>query len=504
MTLAITNIDPNPDQIGHIVTITGTGFGASQDDGFVTFAPNQTAFIVMWSDTSIACQVPNGTITGKVWVTLSGGGSFAESPDDFTVVVPATISGIVTLDSTPIEGVWVAAIDITVPAIMLAPIVDTRANYTSTSADGSYEILGLTSGHDYKILTMSPGDSILPVTWYGDVANGAAATVVSFAGTPITGIDINVPSAIGTVISGATSDWPSGESTLQGFIIDPDVMCYVGTISADAEGAYSVTGTLRTDGTYLVIFVVNGDVEYFGWYGSTTYLISSPDLTQGFDDAETVAGDATNINFDFRYSPGTPLENVNVYAIDPSTGEIKYNANTDVNGKYYMPVDFGEYKVLFSAAGLNFLGGDYKSVWFNNKLDFANSDSTTAPIRSINSTLNIISGGDTISGTVTDNSLNPLENIWVFACDAESKISLETLPINMDVTASNGTYTVTGLDSSIEYVIVAIDLSSIYYAQVYDSLDGLSSLDVSNVISEAELVWGGTSGKDFALTPIVV
>lgn len=66
-TPAITNLSSASGYIGDSVTITGTGFNASQGTGSVTFN-GTTAVITSWTNTSIVCTVPVGATTGNIVV----------------------------------------------------------------------------------------------------------------------------------------------------------------------------------------------------------------------------------------------------------------------------------------------------------------------------------------------------------------------------------------------------------------------------------------------------
>jgi len=80
---SITNLSPASAPVGSAVTITGTGFGASQGGSTVKFYNNISAgTATAWSDTSITATVPSGATTGNVVVTVS---SVASNTVSFTV-----------------------------------------------------------------------------------------------------------------------------------------------------------------------------------------------------------------------------------------------------------------------------------------------------------------------------------------------------------------------------------------------------------------------------------
>jgi RHS repeat-associated protein len=77
----ISGISPTSGHIGDAVTISGTGFGATQGSGTASFNGTQAA-VTSWSATSIAVTVPTGATTGNVVVNASG---VASNGVNFTV-----------------------------------------------------------------------------------------------------------------------------------------------------------------------------------------------------------------------------------------------------------------------------------------------------------------------------------------------------------------------------------------------------------------------------------
>jgi RHS repeat-associated protein len=70
-TLAVTGVSPGVGPVGTSVTITGTGFGTTQNGGSASFNGNAGS-ISSWSATQIVAIVPSGTTTGSVSVTVAG------------------------------------------------------------------------------------------------------------------------------------------------------------------------------------------------------------------------------------------------------------------------------------------------------------------------------------------------------------------------------------------------------------------------------------------------
>ena len=73
-TPVITTILPASKSVGDAVVITGTGFGASQGAGNVTFNSGVDALTYYaWTDNSISVLIPATATTGNVTVTAASG-----------------------------------------------------------------------------------------------------------------------------------------------------------------------------------------------------------------------------------------------------------------------------------------------------------------------------------------------------------------------------------------------------------------------------------------------
>jgi hypothetical protein len=68
----ITSLSPSGGPVGVPVTITGTNFGATQGTSTVAFNGTPAGTATTWSATSIVINVPVGTTTGNVVVTVGG------------------------------------------------------------------------------------------------------------------------------------------------------------------------------------------------------------------------------------------------------------------------------------------------------------------------------------------------------------------------------------------------------------------------------------------------
>src|SRR5690348_15579003 len=85
----ITAISPTSGPVGTLVTITGTGFGATQGSSTVTLN-STTATVTSWSATSLTALVPSGATSGTFTVTVSGQG--ATSPTFTVTALPSSWS----------------------------------------------------------------------------------------------------------------------------------------------------------------------------------------------------------------------------------------------------------------------------------------------------------------------------------------------------------------------------------------------------------------------------
>lgn len=75
--LQIISLDPSSAAAGQSVTVSGTGFGATQLSSTIAFNGVNVSSnnIISWSDASIAVSVPTGTTSGNVVVTVDGAAS---------------------------------------------------------------------------------------------------------------------------------------------------------------------------------------------------------------------------------------------------------------------------------------------------------------------------------------------------------------------------------------------------------------------------------------------
>lgn len=89
----ITSFTPGSGPVGLVLTLIGTGFGATQGSSTLTINGVQAPSVTSWSDTSVQFTVPTGATTGKITLTTAAG--TAISATDFSVQLPAPTAPII-------------------------------------------------------------------------------------------------------------------------------------------------------------------------------------------------------------------------------------------------------------------------------------------------------------------------------------------------------------------------------------------------------------------------
>lgn len=98
--LVLNSVTPARAKVGDLITLSGSGFGATQDDGVVRFNNGSGGYVsqgsvVSWNNTTIVCQVPAGAVTHAsdgVWVYKS---SVESNKKAFKVILaPPSLDGV--------------------------------------------------------------------------------------------------------------------------------------------------------------------------------------------------------------------------------------------------------------------------------------------------------------------------------------------------------------------------------------------------------------------------
>jgi hypothetical protein len=279
----ILNLQPQAGAVGSPVTITGNGFGQTQNVvSGVTFN-GVSATIGSWSDTSITATVPQSATSGNVVVTNPTG--FASNGVNFTVGAAPTISSLsqpsgAIGDAITIHGSGFGSSQGN-STITLNGNPVTAANWSDTSAT-MFVPFGAASGPVVvtvggvasnavpfavapKIisLTRSSGPANSPVTIVG-TSFGSAQGAVTFNGANLTpanwsdsSIDITIPAGAGSgniavTANGVTSNSVPFTVTAGITGLSPEIgpVGTVVTISGAGFGASpGTTGVVRFNGT---------------------------------------------------------------------------------------------------------------------------------------------------------------------------------------------------------------------------------------------------------------
>ncbi len=230
--IEITGVDPASGAVGTLVTITGTGFGASPGSVAIDGTPMN---IVSWSDSSIVAAVASGTTTGTL--TVQQGSNWAKGPT-FTVY---------TLGGTPPSGLQVSpsSLNMLVGQSRTVSVTDngqpvthlgwatTNSNVVSLSSDDPPLITAVAPGTatvyagDVQIaVTVYAGSSLPPGTPIWSVPLGSSSGPASLApaapsssGVDVFALSSGVLSAIGTdgTVVWTANNIPSGAMLIPDF-----------------------------------------------------------------------------------------------------------------------------------------------------------------------------------------------------------------------------------------------------------------------------------------------
>lgn len=393
---AITSLSQPSGAVGTPITITGTSFGSTQGSSTVTFGGTSAGAATSWSATSITVAVPSGAPTGNVVVTVLGSASNGSS---FTVTASCsscTLSGTVT-------GPWVSGVTITLSG--------TASPSTTTNSSGQYSFTGLASG-SYTITptlagyTYSPAPPTINITSNttqdftatSAMASYSISGTVSYAGSKTGTMFIRVfPSGCtsGCSASGGTSLIWSGPSTNGSYTVRG--LAPQGS-GGNANGSYVVTAEIDTLGTGLLnASDPSGSV--------TPPTITNANLTGQNITVTDPATPTPTTPTGFSVAPG------------PSGAVIQYNPPVDANGNEIAT----SYKVYygtgssstngagspktFTAQGTNqnvfFFTGLTNGLTYNFKMTALVGSTESAPTSVVSQPIGAVSGGNTVSGTVT-------------------------------------------------------------------------------------------------------
>jgi IPT/TIG domain-containing protein/centrosomal CEP192-like protein/uncharacterized protein DUF4082 len=331
----ITGLSPTSGAVATAVTITGTGFGASQGGSTVKFN-GTTATPTGWSATSIVVPVPSGASTGNVVVTVGGtasnGVSFTVSATAPNITSLSLASGIVgtavTISGTNFGSsgtVTFNGTSATASSWTAASVVVTVPN-AATSGNVVVTVGGVASNG--VPFTVTPNITGLSPT------SGAVATAVT-----ITGTGFGASQGGSTVKFNGTTATPTGWSATS--IVAPvpsgastgNVVVTVGgaasngvsfTVSATAPNITSLSLASGIVGTAVTIsgtnFGSSGTVTFNGTsatassWTTTSVVVTVPNAATSGNVVVTVGGVASN-GVPFTVTP-------NITSLSPTSGIV--------------------------------------------------------------------------------------------------------------------------------------------------------------------------------------
>ncbi len=396
----------------------------------------------------------------------------SDSADPITVTAPEDVSGInaqlamggnisgnvVSTFGEPLQGVCVR-VHLSVYNIIPSAYTD---------ADGNYVVRGIPSGV-CKVEFLDYSNGYLS-EWYSDKANLDAADAIEVV-APETVSGVNAELAKGGSISGNVTN-TSGEPLQDIWIdvYDTASDSWINYTSTDASGNYVVDGI---PSGYFKVQFYDYNYGYLGeWYND------KPDLDSADPIAVTAPEDVSGINAQLAMggsisgtvtnTSGSPIDNISVYVYDAATGDYVLSSYTEADGSYVVSgVPTGNYKVQFRDHHQGYL-----TEWYNDKPDLDSADpiAVTAPddVSGINAQLAM---GGSISGKVTDQDGNPIENVEINIYNAAT-VSY----ITYSYTDSSGNYVVSGIPSG-EYKVRFYDNASLYSTEWYNDKPDSSSAD---------------------------
>jgi hypothetical protein len=307
--LIVTGLNTNSAPVGVAVSITGTGFGASQGTSAVSF--NGTAATVTnWSATGITATVPLGATTGNLVVTVSGASSNGIA---FTVLPSPAIGSL-----SPTSG------SVTTSVLISGTGFGPNQNSVNVTFNGLAGVITSWSATSITA-TVPTGATTGPVVVTLDgVANSngvsftvTAPTIVSIAVTPVSPLvfvgGTQQFTATGTYSDGstlnvsATATWSStatGVATINGTGLATAVSPGQATIQASlgsTSGSASLTvgqsapsGNMTTPrANHTATVLNNGRVLIVGGYDSNSHALASAEIYDPATGTSTATGNLT-------------------------------------------------------------------------------------------------------------------------------------------------------------------------------------------------------------------
>ena len=183
---AITGMSPNPATAGTPVTITGTNFGATQGIGGSVNFPGASATPTSWSDTAIVVPVPNGSVTGGVYVRSTQGFGSSSPSNSYSFTVNPSIANL-----SPNSGTVATSVQINGNGFTYAPgtvtfngVAASPTSWTSSQII-TYPPVGATTGN-VVVTAQGVATNAVSFTVQAGPSISSATPTIGVVGTSVT------------------------------------------------------------------------------------------------------------------------------------------------------------------------------------------------------------------------------------------------------------------------------------------------------------------------------
>lgn len=420
-------------------------------------------------DNATAVNVAQGQTTVNIDIVLEIGGSISGTvlDENNQPIADADVEAIAFID----EGSSVRFTD-----------------FATTDANGNYTIRGLRGGaHRVRVTVYN---SLFISEYYDDVTDfnsARAVNVTRLDNTP----DIDFVLELGGTISGTVLDENSLPlSQIQINIFDFDSNSFVSNTFTDPNGNYTTTGL--TTGNYKVAVETQGTNFINEYYDdvinrnlATLVSVTQPDDTSNIDFVLEVGGSISGTVLDEN---NQPISGILIHVLDFDSGDWIKTRDTDVNGNYTITgLPSSNYKVQTDSQEKDFINEFYNNV---TNEELAEAVNVTVENDTSNIDFVLATGGGSISGTVLDESSQPVIGILVQAFNFDDGGFVENV-----ITDSNGNYKIRNLPGG-NYKVQVFSISGMNFANEY--YDDVAVKDLAKAVNVTPT--DETSNIDFVMT----
>lgn len=438
-----------------MVTANGSaaGFATSQADGNyavvglsagsynLKFDSNKTGYVTQWYNNKSSSSLAD-PITVVAGSTTSG--------INATLVQGATITGRV----TNVSGAGIAGVSVTATETAGG----TGYGYANTQSDGSYTVVGLSTGS----YTLRFGGSGYASQWYNNKSSSSQADPIEVtAGTTTSGINAVLTVPVGAIAGQVTNSSAVGIAGIAVRVENAANGSWQGTAYTQAGGGYTMS---VSPGSYKIQFQGDSSGYVTQWYNNKpsstsadTVTVTSGATTDNIN-ATLVQGGA--ITGKVSDSAGVGLAGVLVSPTNAASGSLLSGVFTQSDGNYTISgLSAGSYKLQFDGRSAGYI-----NQWYDNKTSSSQANSVAVTGGSTTSGINatLIKGG-VITGRVTSSSGAGMAGVTIIATDAAGGSGYGDAS-----TQSDGNYTIVGLSTG-SYIIQFSYFGSAYVTQWYNN-----------------------------------